>query len=362
MSAVYSGACSVTATASADGSGRTNLDPVTQGTLGSALAQSTADRRQIRAFAFAGAVAGLSPDLDILIRSSNDPLLYLEFHRQFTHSLIFIPAGAGLCALLLHGFLRKWLSLRETMLACLLGYATHALLDACTSYGTQLFWPFSDYRVAWNWISVVDPLFSVPLFVMVILGVVKKRRVFALVGLCWAIAYMAAGAVQHHRAVDMARALATERGHDPVRVAAKPGFANLLVWKSVYEADGHFYVDGIRAGRSAMVCEGDRTAALDRGRDLPWLEPSSQQAKDLDRFGWYSNGWLAMDMKDPLYVVDVRYSTLPNRIDALWGLKLDPDAPTDEHTAWHVVEARRTHDLDQLFGLLAGRDCRPLRS
>ena len=338
------------------------MDPVTQATLGSALAQSAADHKRIRAYALAGAVAGLAPDLDILIRSSTDPLLYLEFHRQFTHSLIFIPIGAGLCAMLLYGLLRNSLSFRETFLACALGYATHGLLDACTSYGTQLFWPFSDYRVAWNSISVVDPLFSLPLLAMVLLGVVRKRRAYALAGISWAVAYMVLGTVQHHRAVDMARGLAAERGHNLVRVVAKPGFANLLVWKSVYESDGYFYVDGIRAGWSAMVCEGERTRAFDRLRDLYWLDPASQQAKDLDRFGWYSDGWLALDTQDPLYVVDVRYASLPNRIDALWGLKLDPDAPLDAHSVWHVFSTRRTGDLDQLFGLLAGHGCRALQT
>ena len=139
------------------------MDPLTQATLGSAVAETVADRRRFPAVALAGAVAGLAPDLDVLIRSSTDPLLYLEYHRQFTHALIFIPFGAGICTLLLHPLLRKRLSLRETGLACLLGYASHGLLDACTSYGTQLFWPFSDMRVAWNWISVVDPIFSLPL-------------------------------------------------------------------------------------------------------------------------------------------------------------------------------------------------------
>ena len=43
-----------------------------------------------------------------------------------------------------------------------MGYATHGLLDSCTSYGTQLFWPFSDVRVAWDTMSIVDPLFTVP--------------------------------------------------------------------------------------------------------------------------------------------------------------------------------------------------------
>ena len=171
---------------------------------------------------------------------------------------------------------------------------------------------------------------------------------------------MAIGALQHHRVVDMAWTLAAERGHEPLRVVAKPGFGNLLVWKSLYEADGYFYVDGIRAGRSAMVCEGNHAEALDRRRDLPWLDPGSQQARDLDRFAWYSDNWLAIDRDDPLYVVDVRYGSVPNRIDALWGLRLDPNAAVDVHSVWHVMRERRTGNLDQLLDLLAGRGCHAL--
>ena len=55
-----------------------------------------------------GALAGMAPDLDVLIRSSTDPLLFLEYHRQFTHSLAFIPIGAALCTAILYPFVRKW--------------------------------------------------------------------------------------------------------------------------------------------------------------------------------------------------------------------------------------------------------------
>jgi len=337
------------------------LDPLTQGTLASALAQSAADPRQIRGFALAGAVGGIVPDLDILIRSDTDPILYLEFHRQFSHSLVFIPIGAALCALLLHPVLKRWLGFRATFIACLLGYATHGLLDACTSYGTQLFWPFSDTRVAWNWISVIDPLLSLPLFGLVLLGIVRRRRVFAITGFCWALAYLAIGAVQHQRATTIAEALAAERDHEPVRLVIKPGFANLLLWKSLYEADGRYYVDGIRAGVSGSICEGDSISALVTQRDLAWLDPASRQALDLERFDWYSDGWLALDPEDPFYAVDVRYASLPNRIAPLWGLKVDPRASLDAHASWHVVRSRRGADLDRLIELIAGRGCRTLR-
>lgn len=336
------------------------MDPLTQGTLGATLAQSAAKPEKIRAFAIAGAVAGLAPDLDILIRSATDPIVYLEFHRQFSHSLLFIPVGAGICALILAPLLKHRLTGRELFLAALLGYASHGLLDACTSYGTQLFWPLSDIRVAWNLISVVDPLFSVPLFALMGVAAWRRQRAFAVAGLAWVLAYLGFAAVQQQRALETATAMAHTRGHLPDRLTLKPGFANLLVWKAIYEADGLIHVDGIRVAEVAGFCAGGSIPLLALDRDLPWLDPDSQQAEDLDRFRWYSDGWLALDPEDPNYVVDVRYAALPNRIEALWGLKLDPTAGPAEHSRWQVVSSRRSEDLDQLIGLLRGDGCGPV--
>ncbi len=141
------------------------MDPVTQGALGASVPQAFSRTTTVVAATLFGAVSGMAPDLDFLIRSDTDPLLYLKYHRQFTHSLIFIPVGSLICALVFHWLLgRRWqISFGLTYLFCLLGYATHGLLDACTSYGTQLLWPFSDARFAWNTISIVDPLFTLPL-------------------------------------------------------------------------------------------------------------------------------------------------------------------------------------------------------
>ena len=75
------------------------MDPVSQGAFGAIFAQTVSGKRKYIAGAILGCLAGLAPDLDILIRSSSDPLLGLEFHRQFTHSLVFIPFGALIVAL-----------------------------------------------------------------------------------------------------------------------------------------------------------------------------------------------------------------------------------------------------------------------
>ena len=61
------------------------MDPLSQGVLGAALPQATAARgRYAGSAGVLGFLAGMAADLDVLIRSSTDPLLFLEYHRQFT--------------------------------------------------------------------------------------------------------------------------------------------------------------------------------------------------------------------------------------------------------------------------------------
>ena len=64
------------------------MDPLTQGLIGAALPQAvTPNRRLLLRAGFLGLIAGMLPDLDVLIRASSDPLLFLEYHRQFSHSV-----------------------------------------------------------------------------------------------------------------------------------------------------------------------------------------------------------------------------------------------------------------------------------
>jgi inner membrane protein len=309
------------------------MDPVTQGVLGASVPQAVSRKRQIVAATLFGALAGMAPDLDSLIRSGSDPLLYLKYHRQFTHSLVFIPIGSLLCAWLLHTIRgRRWgLRFSHTYLYCLLGYATHGLLDACTSYGTQLLWPFSTERFAWNTISIVDPLFTLPLLALVITGVRKHNARFGQLALAWVVIYQGLGIVQHQRAESAGERLAAERGHVPIRLEVKPSFANLLLWKVIYEVDNGYYTDAVRAGPSLHVYEGGFIAKLDVARDLPWLDPDSQQARDLDRFRWFSQGYLALDPDNPYRVTDMRYSLVPNEAQGMWSIRFDPDASPDAH-------------------------------
>ena len=338
------------------------MDPVTQATLGAVFAQSSASAKQLGKAAIIGALAGMAADLDVLIRSDTDPLFALEFHRHFTHSLLFIPFAGLLCALVLHPLLgKRWqLTFWTTLLWCVIGYATHGLLDACTSYGTQLLWPLSNQRFAWDTISIIDPLFTLPLLALVVVAARLKSKRWVWLGLLWGALYMSLGFVQHERALRMGKELAAQRGHTTLSIEAKPSFANLLVWKVIYATPTHYHVDAVRPGwRKNAVWPGSSIAKLDVARDLPWLDPLSQQAKDLERFRWFSMGFIALDPGNPQQIIDMRYSMLPHQIDPLWGIRLDPQAGREQHVEFITLRGDGRGAFKQLLGMVLGRDQNP---
>lgn len=333
------------------------MDPVTQGVLGAVVAQQPAKRKHFITATCLGVFSGMVPDADVLIRSSVDPLLSLEFHRQFTHSLFFIPIGALLCALAFYFLFakRQELSFKQTYLYCVLGYATHGLLDACTTYGTLLLWPFSDMRVAWNTISIIDPLFTLPLLFLVLFAAIKRCRRFAHIALAWVAIYSGLGVIQRERAETAGLALAESRGHVPVTLEAKPSFANLLVWKIIYTTDTRYYVDGVRVGFATTVIEGDSITKLNVAEAFPWLNAQSQQARDIERFRWFSNGYIALSPRYPNRIIDIRYSLLPNEIQGLWGVELDAGRGDDEHINYVSDRERSEDTFVRLWQMIVGK-------
>lgn len=332
------------------------MDPLTQGVLGAALPQATRRKSYVGIAGILGFLAGMAADLDVLIRSETDSLLFLEYHRQFTHSLIFIPVGGLLCALAFHWILgrRKKLSFAQTWLFCTLGYATHALLDSCTSYGTMLLWPFSDERFAWNVISIIDPLFTLPILVLIGLAGYRGKPVLARIALLWAALYLSAGIYQRDAAVSMGREIAASRGHVPLRLEAKPSFANILVWKTIYATEDRFYVDAVRAGIRPQVFPGVSVPKLDTARDYPWLDPASQQATDIERFRWFSNGFVAQDPERPERIIDARYSLVPNQVNALWSITLTPGVGPAEHARFLSHRSNSRESAGVLWRMIVG--------
>ena len=332
------------------------MDPLSQGAVGAAFAQSSANKKNIFKIGVIGFLAGLAPDLDILIKSSTDPILFLEYHRQFTHSLFFIPFGSLIVALMLFPFVKSSMSIKTVYYASLLGYATHGLLDACTSYGTQLFWPFSNERVTWNNISIVDPLFTIPVLILVVIAIKTKKKIFSFFSIGWIIFYLSLGFIQYERALLAAVELAQVRGHSPERLTLKPSFGNLILWKSIYQHKETFYVDAIRTAQSSTWCTGESIRVFDYQYHLPNLEKESQQKKDIERFRWFSQDYLGYD-KERNIVTDVRYSMIPNQIASMWGLMIDEQRGVNDHAIWWTSRSLDQSQIDLFKNMLKGRNC-----
>lgn len=328
------------------------MDPLSQAAFGASLSQSFAKdgKKQLSAMVI-GALAGMAPDLDILINSDYDPLLFLEYHRQFTHSLVFIPFGALLCALVFYPFAKKKLSFKQIYFFSFLAYATHGLLDACTSYGTQLFWPFTNERVAWNVVSIIDPLFTLPVLFLIILAAFKKNSRYARMAFIYAVIFLSLGTIQKNRAENVLAELALQRGHQIERSHVKPSFANRHLWKLIYEYDGRFYVDAVKLLWDTDIISGTSIQKLNVQKEFPWLPDNSQQAKDIERFRWFSDDYLAVSANDKKLISDVRYSFIPNNINSMWGIELNKrlidDGDYDAHVFYEMNNNldKETRDL-----------------
>lgn len=122
-----------------------------------------------------GGIAGTIPDLDVVISSlSNDPLTQLKVHRAYSHSMFFHLILAIPFAYLSS----KWSKnthFKEWYIFWFLGFFTHALLDCCTTYGTRLFLPFTNYQVAFNNISVIDPLYTFPFLICLLVMMFYRK-------------------------------------------------------------------------------------------------------------------------------------------------------------------------------------------
>ncbi|NWF36277.1 metal-dependent hydrolase [Mariprofundus sp. KV] len=333
------------------------MDIVTQGLAGAVLAQSFSKKDETRTAMVIGFLAGLLADIDALFTHSQfDPLLQLDFHRHFTHSIFFIPFGGLIAALLMWPVLKKVLPFKRALLFTTAGYGTSGLIDACTSYGTSLLWPLTDERISWNIISILDPLFSIALITAIAFAAVKRTSRYAAFGLCFAISYLLIGFGQHERVEAMALALAETRGHQVDRIEIKPTMGNLILWRSIYEADGHFYMDAVRAGLPGeeKLYAGESVKRFEL-TDLPEVSEDSVLAADIKRFEFFSDGYISLFPGEKLLIGDTRYSMLPTSTKPIWGIELDL---TDQqrHTPFNQFHDASDATHQAFIDMLLGKD------
>ena len=74
-----------------------------------------------------------------------------------------------------------------------LALIAHPLLDVTTIYGTQLFLPFTDYPFGIGSIFIIDPLFTLPVLICVIVALAMRSYRVNAVGLALSLAYLGGG-------------------------------------------------------------------------------------------------------------------------------------------------------------------------
>lgn len=337
-----------------------HVDPVTHILLGANLGYAAFHRRLGRAAALAGGLAAFAPDADVFIRSTADPLLAIEHHRGFTHALVFAPVGAALVAglWLLRPAWRtrdRWLPL---WFCCLLGYVSHALLDAATSYGTQLLWPFSTDRAGWDVIAIIDPVFTLTLLFALAIALARQRPKAADIGLTLAALYIWFGVTQHNRARSTLRDLAAARGHTIERMELMPTLANNIVWRALYLHRGKIHSDRIRVGWfSAPTVRPGWVLPLVQASDLTAPEAARNRRRSFERFAWFSDRWVARSPADPSLLADIRYTLSAEAFDPIWGIRFTPPAAPTEVT-WVNRSRERQVRPGEMWTEIIGRDPR----
>ncbi|WP_121666363.1 metal-dependent hydrolase [Mesonia aquimarina] len=149
------------------------MDSLTQIVLGAAVGEAVLGKRVGNKAMLYGAIAGTIPDLDTFASYFTDTVSALEIHRGFTHSVFFSIVFAPIFGKLVSLF-EKSTSWKSWSWLFFWGFLTHPLLDAHTTWGTQLFWPL-DLRLAYKNIFVIDPLYTLPFLIFLLLAMFQKR-------------------------------------------------------------------------------------------------------------------------------------------------------------------------------------------
>lgn len=255
------------------------MDSLTQIVLGAAVGELVLGRKVGNKAILWGAIAGTIPDLDVLSKLFLDDLRANEVHRGMTHSIFVSLALAPIFGQWITRHQRSFLAMFVSLIALVFvsGAAsiaaqvaisavalavivlifrqvkgsdqatakewswlfwwvlvTHALLDCFTTWGTQLFWPLP-MKVAFNNIFVVDPLYTLPFLVCVVIALFlnrsdPRRRWINGLGLVLSSAYMVLTLVTKTIAYSNFRDSLVRQGITYNAISTRPSPFNTILW------------------------------------------------------------------------------------------------------------------------------------
>lgn len=265
------------------------MDNVTHSLTGLALSRVGLNRFSPYATALL-ILSSNAPDVDI-VATTRGGLVYLEVHRGYTHSVLFLPVMALLSVLVVAGISRRRLPWLKAWGLCLIGVASHLLIDWTNSFGVRLLLPFSSrwFHLDLNslydaWIMVVLVFAAVwPLFARLVSREIGDRagagRGIALVALLFFVLFDGARAALHARAVAQLESRLYEDA-PPLEVAALPHPFSPFHWTGFVETSADY-----------RVAELDPLGQLDFQNAQTWykpaMRPSLESAKATPPFRYF---------------------------------------------------------------------------
>ena len=293
------------------------MDSLTQIVLGAACGEAILGKKIGNKALLFGAIGGTIPDLDVYVGSLfyNNEIDAMLFHRGVMHSILF----SFLAAVLLGWLVYKWYNSgkrlhttnhKDWIWLWFLSLFTHPILDCFTPYGTQLFAPFSNYRVALNNIAVADPFYTLPFLICIIVLMFfnrqsNKRKLWLKLGLGISSFYMLFTLGNKIYIDSVFRKSLKENGINYTRYSNQPAILNNILWYGIAETDSTYYIANYslfdKKNRFSNVVE------LSKERDL-----KPDEFQDINKLSWFSNGYFSVyKIGDNKYQYnDLRYPLL----------------------------------------------------
>ena len=327
------------------------MDSLTQLALGACVGVAGLGRVVgPRRAALVGAMLGTLPDLDVFI-PHGDPVDDFVLHRGFSHSLLVHAALTPLFGEAVHRWVagmegrrpRAWL----TVFLCL---ATHALLDALTIYGTQLFWPLWREPLGLGSVFIIDPLYTLPLLIALAWAGALKAWTPAVgraaaIALLVSTAYLGWGVWAQRSVLAAARPILQAAGVEAQRVLATPTPFNSLLWRVIAIDGGRYfnlYVPALGAQDELPLL------AHPTGAELA---PCLEGAAAFHRLAAFAKGFWRLDLVgEEVVVADLRMGLTPNYVFQFAVARLDGAGfwPIPPHRV--VAQARSAPgDVEWLF-------------
>lgn len=291
------------------------MDSLTQFALGAAVsACCLGSKLGPRKAAILGGAIGTLPDLDVFL-PFDDPVDSFVMHRGWTHSLVVHALAAPILGEILvrvsgalkdHRFL-VWLTVFSIL-------TTHAAIDAMTVYGTRIFWPFYTDPVGVGSIFIIDPLYTLPLLIVVGWALAWKSWSFRLrngltLALLVSTSYLGLGVVLQANAERRAKVIFADAGIEAEGIFAIAAPFNTVVWRVIGLEEDRYH------NLYLSIFDDDQNARIythQRRADLIGCLDGVLAFKKLE---WFSRGYYRSDLRDNQIVVsDLRMGLTPNYV------------------------------------------------